>query len=173
MTRSQILDLSIKIIGIYLFAKSITILKDIYILAGLYHNEYSDVPPLVVVSFYVAAIAIMVFVAYYLTFRSKQITSRIFKSAESELPVITLGFEKGLELALIIFGLNILIFKFPLFIQAINHMIWHFIDKYDQPYSFIDNGLVYIIFYLFGLVLILKPKTIARWISQYTDLDTE
>ena len=171
MKKSELLDLAIKILGLYLMVKTITILKDIHYIVALYQDGFSNVSNILVIVLYMLAIAAMVVGAIYLIFMSRRITAIIIKSSDADLQVINLGFEKGLELALIIFGLIIVIFKFPHLINALYNMALHFIDRYGEQYDFFNNSVVHILQYILGVLLIIKPKAIGLWILRGTDLE--
>jgi hypothetical protein len=152
MKKSEIIDLAIKILGIHVIIVGLLYLKDLHYLKSLFTKyDNSSIDSLALILFLGGGI-ITFTIGYLLIFKSKFVTSILSKDDSDFQIGSNINYEKTLDLALILIGVIILIFRFPGF------------GNMRNPYDFLMQDIGYFIHYLFGYILITNSKSISKWI---------
>lgn len=164
MKKSEIIDLAIKILGIHVIIVGLLYLKDLHYLKSLFTKyDNSSIDSLALILFLGGGI-ITFTIGYLLIFKSKFVTSILSKDDSDFQIGSNINYEKTLDLALILIGVIILIFRFPGFISAIDRFISYLFGNMRNPYDFLMQDIGYFIHYLFGYILITNSKSISKWI---------
>ncbi|QRX63680.1 hypothetical protein SAMN05216365_13935 [Porphyromonadaceae bacterium NLAE-zl-C104] len=164
MKKSEIIDLAIKILGIHVIIVGLLYLKDLHYLKSLFTKyDNSSIDSLALILFLGGGI-ITFTIGYLLIFKSKFVTSILSKDDSDFQIGSNINYEKTLDLALILIGVIILIFRFPGFISTIYRFISYLFGNMRNPYDFLMQDIGYFIHYLFGYILITNSKSISKWI---------
>ena len=164
MKKSEIIDLAIKILGIHVIIVGLLYLKDLHYLKSLFTKyDNSSIDSLALILFLGGGI-ITFTIGYLLIFKSKFVTSILSKDDSDFQIGSNINYEKTLDLALILIGVIILIFRFPGFISTIYRFISYLFGNMRNPYDFLMQDIGYFIHYLFCYILITNSKSISKWI---------
>jgi len=164
MNKSEIIDLVLKIFGIYVIIVAILYLKDLHYLKSLFTNyDSSSIDILSIVLFLVGGI-ITFTVGYLLIFKSKFISGRIIKEDFDFQLGDNINYKNTLDLALIIIGVCILIFRFPSFISVLYRILSYLFSNMRNPYDYLLQDIGVLIYYILGYFLITNSKSISNWI---------
>jgi len=172
MKKSEIIDLTLKIFGIHIIVLVILQLKDIHYLKTMfsYQDSYSaDILSLVL---FFGGGLIVFFVGYILIFKSTFFVGKIIKDDTDIQITNNINYSKVLDLALIIFGLFILIIRFPDFISAISRFVGFLFGNMRQGYKYLIYDIASIIHYIIGYLLITNSKNISNWIIKVNERNT-
>lgn len=164
MKKSDIIDLALKIFGIYVVILSFLNLKDLHYFKTIFsQNDPFSTDILSVVIFFSGGI-ITFLIGSILIFRSTKIARKICKEDFDINLAIDLNYSKVLEIALIIIGLFILIFQFGNLLSSFSHLLSQITSNFPLNNQSISFIIASILQYLLGYILLTNAKALAAWI---------
>jgi hypothetical protein len=164
MKKTDIIDLALKIFGIYVIIVALLSFKDLHYLSNIFsQNDPPSIDVLSLIMFF-GGVLITFLIGYFLIFKSTKVAQKIIKEdIEINLSFDT-NYKNILEIALIIIGLYILIFRLPYLISSIHHFITYLLDDMRAGSEFIEHDITNVIHYLLGYILVTNSKSIVGWI---------
>ncbi len=164
MKKSNIIDLALKLFGIYVIIVALIFIKDFHFLKFFFtQKDPLSIDILSIVSFFAGGI-ILISIGFILIFRSSKIAKKICKEDIEFDFTMDPNYSKILGISLMIFGLYILIFRFPYFISSISQIINHLTRDVPQEKASIIFAICSLFQYLFGYLLLTNSKAISAWI---------
>ncbi len=163
MKKSDIIDLALKIFGIYVVIIAILSLKDIHYLR--FNAAFDpDTINYTGIGVFLGAGLVTLLIGYLLIFKSSKLARKICKNDFDINLSFDLNYNKILEISLIILGLSILILKFSNFIGSISELVSQFTSIHPQGNSTIAFSVAVVLQYILGYVLVTNSKAITDWI---------
>ncbi|MBN2597409.1 MAG: hypothetical protein JXR82_11550 [Marinifilaceae bacterium] len=164
MKKSDIIDLALKIFGIYVIIAALLYLKDLHFIKSMFTQNIPDYMDFVGLGLFLAGGIITFIIGYLLIFKSSKVAKKICKEDFDINLAIDPNYSKTLEISLVIFGLYILIFQLPNFISGISQIATHFFENFPMNQQTMAYGIGSIIHYILGYVLLTNSKAITAWI---------
>lgn len=168
MKKSDIYEVAIKILGIYLFFNSFGLLREFFYTVMLLveiNNEpeiYSDFSPMLIFLMSVVDLGLVVFIAYLLTFKTKSVVKLVCRSTDYEESASMLADRKNLyELAIMVMGLIIIMWTVPDFsikLKAYVSMVQRDIPTRNYDTNFLISSLIKI---GLGIAAVVYAKSIS------------
>ncbi len=164
MKKSDIIDLTLKIFGIYVVIAALLYLKDLHFIKSMFTQNIPDYMDFVGLGLFLAGGIITFIIGYLLIFKSSRVAKKICKEDFELNLAIDPNYNKILEISLVIFGLFILIFQLPNFISGISQIATHFLENFPINEQSMIYGIASIVHYILGYVLLTNSKAISVWI---------
>ncbi|BAX82015.1 hypothetical protein [Labilibaculum antarcticum] len=164
MKKSNIIDLALKLFGIYVVIAALLYLKDLHFIKSMFTQNIPDYMDFVGLGLFLAGGVITFIIGYLLIFKSSRVAKKICKEDFDINLAIDPNYSKILEISLVIFGLYILIFHFPYVISSISQIISHLTRDFPQEKASLIYSICSLFQYLFGYLLVTNSKAIAAWI---------
>jgi hypothetical protein len=166
MKKSDIIDLSLKIFGIYVIIMVILHLKDLYYIKLMFPQQDANNTDYMSIGLFFGSGIIAFLIGYLLIFKSEKTAKKICKEDFEFNFAINPNYNKILEISLVIFGLYILIFQFPYVLSSISQIISHLTRDFPQEKASLIYAICSLIQYLFGFLLLTNSKAISIWIMR-------
>ena len=163
MKKSDIIDLTLKIFGIYIIITAIISLKDFHFTRFAAALDPDSINYFGIITLAVA-LSILLLIGYFLIFRSSKIARKICKEDYEINLSFDLNYNKILEIALIIIGLFILIFKFGNLISSFSQLFNQITGNFPVNQQSISFIVATILQYVFGYMLLTNAKAVTTWI---------
>ena len=164
MKKSNIIDLALKLFGIYIIIMVILQSTSLYHFQLLFPVSNSASVSYATVGLFFGATIIVLLFSCFLLFKSSKIAKKICKEDTEFDFTMDPNYSKILEISLLIFALYILIFRFPNLISGILQIFGHLTRDFPQEKASIVYSICYLIQYLFGYLLLTNAKAITAWI---------
>ena len=173
MKKSDIYEIALKILGVYLFIHIVALLRTIFSFLSYYDiaryspaqvDKYSPMPELMAS---VIQLVIDVTLAYLLTFRTKRMTHLICSQQDYTETVQLITEPKYLyQIAMVLVGLSAIVRTFPDFLIKLQHHI-HKVQLDDHSYLYdINYLLTEAIELLLGFLLIYYNRPISEILTK-------
>lgn len=179
MKKSDLYEIAIKILGIYLFVSAIDLLRDVLTNFAVLeqtkqkpeaYNNFNQLP------FLVLSIANFVFIvsfAYFLTFKTKAITKLVCIATDYQETASLFAERKVVyEITLMILGLILVIWSLPDFAYKLKTHIQ--MVQNDVPLKDYDTGFLWLsgIKIFIGILSALSARPLAELLGRETKQDT-
>lgn len=164
MKKSDIIDLILKIFGIYVIILALLNFKDLHYLRSLFSmNDTFSFDILSLVLFFGGGL-ITFLIGYFLVFKSTDITKFIVKNDQDFNITFDSNYRDILNVSLVIIGILILIIRLPFMISTIYRFVSYLTGNMSHTYQFIEQDIVLIIHYVLGYFLITNSMRFTDWI---------
>ncbi|NOU58597.1 hypothetical protein [Marinifilum caeruleilacunae] len=160
MKKSDLVDLSVKVIGIYVIVTSVFYLKDLYMVLSFASKPEATMN----MSFYFIGITLSLLLGLIMTFKSHGIAKKITKEDAIIEISSKIDMAQLLEIALTIIGLLILIFKFTFFFSAVYRQVNQLFVETPFMQQMIATDIATLLQYVLGFVLISKSASLSKWL---------
>ncbi len=167
MKKTDLYDVAVKLLGIYLFVSALNSLKDIVfaLVAGFSSQTFNDLWPLLSIG--LASFGIMLLISWVLIFKTRHLLN-IISSPEDKHELLdpSLSKQSVYEIALTLLGLCLfaftvpeLAFKLKVQVQMVQNNI---------PVNPVDAGFAFVgtIKLILGFFALLYSRSIAGWLSR-------
>jgi len=173
MKKSDIIDLTIKIFGMYVIIVSLLHMKDIHYLSNIFsQNETYSIDILSLVLFLGGGSCIFI-IGYILVFKSKLFTRKIIKEDAAVNLATNTNYKNILDLSLVIIALFIIIFKLPNLISSAYRFVTYILGNLKHTYDFIEQDIAILIQYILAYLLLTNSKGITNWIVKVNEINTK
>ena len=167
MKKADIIDLTLKILGIYLIVSIFLGLKDLYVYSSFYSQSdfHTNQKDIIIYIAIIAGISLIIFIAgYFLIFKSHRIAKFIIKD-DSEFQI---SFDKNyqgvLQIALIIIALFIIILKITVVVSSVVRLLQYLFTNDKFHSEFLISDIVVTIHYILAFFILFNAKGLTNWI---------
>ena len=171
MKKTEIISLSVIILGIYIILKSILDIVDQIIISMRYADGFRNYLPWILIS--LGIILLLVAIGYLLIIKSDSIAKFITKDSGDEHKVnYKVSKSEVLHLSIIILCLYFLVMLFPALFQAIYSFFSNFIYSYQDFRQLYAEQLMSILMYIAILLILLKSEQFSKWLEHIVFRDS-